>query len=180
MRRYAISGVLVLVVHSATILAQNPDAIKPNATTDRAVYRLFLRHAGWLDRRAAENLAAGKATSMRTVYMLDSGLTADQNERFLVEVRHFIAELEILDAEAARIIKESRDSQHSLAGQPLPPPPPALRELQIQKDRLTEETIERLRLGLGNEIFARLWQHARERIFPHLVKKSLPIGAVQR
>lgn len=180
MRSYIALGALLLVAHSAIVLAQNPDTAEPKTSTNRVLHRLFLRHAGWLEKKAAENLAAGKSTSLRTVYMRDAGLTAEQNERLLIEVRQFVAELAVLDSEAARIIKESRGSRNSLVGHAVPPPPAALLELQMRKEQLTEETIRRLRLSLGAEVFDRLWHRVQERMFPHLFKKSLPTVAAQR
>ena len=155
----------------------------PAITLNGPTYRLFFRYAGWADKKAAELAAAGKATSLTSIHIRGAGLTEDQNRSLLGEVRAFLQQVEALDARARQIIEQAhrrRPNGYLLPGQPLPPPPPELGELQQQKEQLTQDTVSRLEEALGPEAFGRLQQHARNKLGPNLKRTTVAIPPAAR
>jgi hypothetical protein len=182
MRHYA-RVLTMLMLSCVPAIPAEPQTPPAAGKMDGPAFRIFLRRAAWLDRKAAERTRAGKSTSLSTVHMNAANLTEEQNRLFLEEVREFLRKVDALDTRARQIIEEAHrkyPNGYLLPGQPIPPPPPELNELQSQKERLTEDTIQRLHDRLGPEAFQRLQQYAEAKVAPHLKRTNLVIPSAGR
>jgi hypothetical protein len=153
--------------------------------TPLAAYRAFFHQVQYLESEA-QKATLTESLELRAWHQKQIGLTVQEAAQLRQIATIHVAAINALDEAASRIIQiqrsqfpggklESKDS--------LPPPPPALAQLQKQRDDLTMSHVQNLQATLSAQSFANLdpWIKAnfrQEGAKPNVVRPA-PQGANQ-
>lgn len=178
MRRHLICVVVCLLAVASAAHTAEPRPANPRSPAlatvlpDHVVYWHVLRHVVVLHRKAAAlEKKGGDGTPYRQLFQQNTELSDSQARRLVEIAEDCVARVAEVDAKAHEIILafRARHPAASLApGQPLPPPPPDLLELQRERDGLVLAARDALHAELGEEAFTRFEKHVRATVVPTL------------
>lgn len=178
MRLHLISVVVCFLALGGVARAAGPRPADPRspavatALPDHVMYWHVLRHVAVLHRKAdALEKKGGDGTPYRQLFQHNAQLSDSQARRLAEIAEDCMARVAEVDAKAAEIITAFRavHPPGSFApGQPLPPPPPELLELQRERDALVLAARDELHEDLGDDDFARFEKHVRSSVVPTL------------
>ena len=155
-RRQLMSVAAMLCLTSLHLLAQttvrtdqHAQAVPP---TLPVLYRHFLAYQLHLDRKADELKKAGRnGEDFRTHYQKAIGLSDDAYTKVRTSALLLETKLATKDAEAAKVIQADRKANAGRVGLGFggpPPLPPALEQLQKDRDGIIKDEVRNLRNGL--------------------------------
>jgi hypothetical protein len=150
-----------------------PDVARREAPVpDHVIYGLFLRHVSMLKKQAIENERRGKdGSGLRSTYKRKADLSdyeADRLEQIATECEQEVTQQ---DARAKVIIDAFRARYPNgivPPGETLPPPPPELQAMQIERDQIVLRARDRLRAAFGEQEFTRFEQFIRSEVAPEI------------
>lgn len=125
----------------------------PASAPDYVLYRQFFRHHSALKERAAEVERQGRSgQALRSYYKNKVGLEDRQANALDDVAAECDREVTRLDAEAKQIIDAARARYPNgvvPAGQSIPPAPPELRKMQVERNMIVMRACQQLREKLG-------------------------------
>ncbi len=131
------------------------------------VYRRFLGWVSALDKQAA---GATNTYQFAAPFAQRIGLADAELDTMRGAARALEADLSSQDAKASAVVAafRARAKAATLAGQPLPPVPPEIQQLQRERTALLVQHYVKLRIALGQETSSRLDQYLAREFTPHL------------
>ena len=149
--------------------AQSP---LPARAPEHIVYRQFFRHLLALKERATELERQGKNGNGLRSHYKDKIKLKDKDARALDQIASDCErEIAQIDARAKAIIQSARarfPNGKLPPGQQLPPPPPELKRMQLQRNVLIMQARERLRTAIGRDEFQKINDYIKLNFAPNV------------
>jgi hypothetical protein len=178
MRRLLIPVVVCLLAMVAAAHAAGPRPADPRSPAvatvlpDHVVYWHVMRHVVVLHQKADAQEKKGRdGAPYRQLFQLNTQLSDSQARRLVEIAEDCVVRVAAVDAKAREIILAFRAVHPPgsfVPGEPLPPPPPELLELQRERDALVLAARDELHADLGDEDFSRFEKHVRSTVVPTL------------
>lgn len=183
-RRHLIPSFLMLTCATFAPCWAAAGAPAADPLPEHVLYGQMFRHVVALEQRAEVLEKRGEdGAKLRRRYKQSAELSDRQDETLKAIARDCVARVAEQDRKALALIREARARTPggTLAqGQAPPAAPPALAELQEERNALILEFRDQLRDAFGEEEFERLDAFARQRLGPHIRQVSPGISRQSR
>ena len=163
----------------------NAQVVQPNhqvvTIPDHVLYHQFFRHLLYLDRQAAsQQFKTADTVEPLNSYQRRLRFSADAFSKVRSSAALTEKQVDAVDAQAKKIIDAVRAQNKLLtgSGQPLPPLPSELAQLQQQRNALIQNQVAMLKADLGSQEAATLDGFLRMQFAPHV--KIAIIGATRK